>query len=104
MLRHCTKICGAKAPGNFILVEMLTAQESMSTKLQMPGNAKAPPQGYIIDIGPMVDAEKFGFKLSDRVLLQGTYIPVPNYRISNERELGIVSPHDIKCILVESDE
>jgi co-chaperonin GroES (HSP10) len=95
-------ITGIKAAGTFVVVAMLTPEESFGTVLTLSEKTKAPPQGYIIDIGPSLDSEKWGIKKGDRVLLQGTYVPVPGHQ-DNGRELGIVQPHDIKCILLEEE-
>jgi hypothetical protein len=97
-------IVGIKATSHMVVVEMLNAQESMGTRLSLGVNAKAPPQGYILDIGPGIELDKYGFKVGDRVLLQGTYVPVPNIKGANNREIGVVQPHDIKCLLLESDD
>lgn len=95
-------VVNAKAPGTMILVEMLNAQEVAGTKLLLGHNSKpATPQAYILDIGPALKAEDWGIKVGDRVIVQGTYVPVPQYRGSNSRELGIVQAHDIKCVLQE---
>jgi co-chaperonin GroES (HSP10) len=85
-----------------VLVEMLTAQESLGTVFIVGENAKAPPQGYVVDIGPALEADKWGIKVGDRVLLQGSYVPVPIPKANrSNRELGIVQAHDIKCVLQE---
>lgn len=93
-------ITGVRAAGTMILVEMLTPQEAMGTKLALGVNAKpSAPQGYIVDIGPAIKADEWGIKVGDRVLLQGTYVPVPYS--NGQREFGVVMPHDIKCVLQE---
>lgn len=101
LLGKAGTLVGAKATGSMVLVEMLSAQESMNTVLVVGENAKAPPQGYIVDIGPALEADKWGIKVGDRVLLQGTYVPVPLPKGNRTRELGIVQAHDIKCVLQE---
>lgn len=100
LLGRAGSIVGAKATGSMVLVEMLTAQEAIGTVLTIGENSKGPPQGYIVDIGPALEADKWGIKVGDRVLLQGSYVPVPKVR-SGGRELGIVQAHDIKCVLQE---
>jgi hypothetical protein len=105
LLKRAGSVCGARATGTMILVEMLTAQESMGTVLSLGTKTKAAsPQGYIIDVGPALKAEEWGFKVGDRVLLQGQYVPVPWNRHGTERELGIVMAHDIKCVLQEDSD
>ena len=87
-----------------VLVEMLTANEILNTKFALAENTTSgeAPQGYVLAVGPAVEAEKFGFKAGDRVLLQGNYVPVPDYGDS-DRKKGLVQPHDIKAVLVESN-
>lgn len=102
-LKRAGSVCGARPTGTMILVEMLTAQESMGTVLSLGNNTKSPsPQGYILEIGPALKPEEWGLKVGDRVLLQGSYVPVPWHRTFSERELGIVMAHDIKCVLEEA--
>jgi len=92
------KIYDAKAPGGFVLVEMLTSEEVLATRLELPNAKGVPPQAYILDIGPAVDS-LYGLAQGQRVLLQGSFVPVPRFK--EGRDLGVVSPSDIKCILLE---
>lgn len=89
--------------GMGILVEHLTAKEAMGTSLTL--TSKSTPQynqAYILQVGPMVKLEEWGFKTGDRVLLQGNYVPVPRPKNEeNPRELGIVDPSAVKCVLRE---
>ena len=104
MSKQVGSIVDAKATGSMVLIEMLTAQEVSGSVLLVGANTKvSSPQGYIISIGPSLEADKWGIKLGDRVLLQGTYVPVPNKSV-NGREIGAVQPHDIKCVLIENFE
>ena len=98
------RVTAVKAVGYNVLVEMLTANEIMNTKFALAENAVSgeAPQGYVLDIGPGVEVDKLGFKVGDRVLLQGNYVPVPAYGDS-ERKRGLVQPHDIKAVLEESN-
>ena len=90
-----------KAVGQLVLVEQLTNEEAMNTRLIVGEDAKVPPQAYILDIGPLVKASEWGFKVGDRVLLQGTYVPVPRFERANQRKLGMVQPQDIKAVIIE---
>ncbi len=99
MLKKTGKICGVRATGMMIIVEMLNPEESMNTKLVLTQNAKVPPQGYIVDIGPSLEGQNLGFKVGDRVLLQGNFVPIP--RFTEGRDMGVVQPHDIKCVFLE---
>ncbi len=101
--RKAGTVTGVKATGSMIVVEMLGEGESMNTVLI--GNnrvSKDAPQGYVLEIGPALKAEEWGVKVGDRVLLQGTYVPVPGLKGFNGRFLGIVEAHSIKGVLQES--
>lgn len=89
--------------GSTILVEHLSAQETYGTKLHIEGSVKVDiPQAIILAIGPNVEVDKYGFKVGDRVILQGTFVPVPNYG-DGDKKRGLVEPHTIKGIIeVES--
>ncbi len=92
------KVVDYKAPGSKVLVRMLAPEEAAGSRLATTGKSN---QGRIVDIGPSIE-EKWGFAKGQRVLLQGTYVPVPKFPgDADERELGIVDPHMIQCILVE---
>lgn len=86
-----------------ILVEHLTSAESMGTELTL--STKAKPfynQAYILQIGPMVKKEEWGIEEGDRVLVQGNFTPVPRAKNdTNPRDLGILDPSGIKCVLKE---
>lgn len=89
--------------GMRILVEMLTPQEIMGTTLHVKSDAdtKSPPQGYVLAIGPMLEADKYGFKAGDRVVLQGNFVPAPRLN-NNERQRGLVEVHNIIAVLNEN--
>lgn len=83
-----------------ILIERLTAQEASGITLTITDKAEmGAPQAYILAIGPRVP-EDLGFKVGDRVILQGTYVPVPKYGMSH-RERGLVDIHNIRGVLKE---
>ena len=85
--------------GRGVLVEMLTAQEALGTSLVVQDDVQlGAPQGYILAIGP--DATHFSIKVGDRVLLQGTFVPIPEYD-DGHRPKGIVDPGNIKAIIEE---
>lgn len=94
------KVTDYKATGTMILVEMLSPEEAAGSMLATAGKST---QGRIVDIGPGLKAEidKYGFAVGNRVLLQGTNVPVPKFPDGDNRELVIVDPHTIKCVLVE---
>lgn len=89
-------VCGAKAVGTYSLIELLTAEE-MEGVVKLPGNSVI-NQGRIVHVGPALEKEKWGIKEGDRVLLQGTFVPLPKY---NDKELVLADPHTIKCVLDE---
>jgi len=45
--------------------------------------------------------EDAGIKIGDRVMLQGTYVPVLNYD-NHPRKRGLVEIHNIKAVLEEA--
>jgi len=99
------KIKYAKTVGTQILVEILSSKDIIETVLHLEKdkNIHGTPQAYILEIGPMVKSE-YGFSVGDRVVLQGTYTPLPEVTTKNERLLGVCEPHAIKAILIEEDE
>lgn len=97
------KVISAKAVGHSILVEMLTEAEASGSALVFSDNPSK--QAFVRDIGPnILHAEKpCGLSVGDRVLLQGSYVPLPT-KGENGRSLGVVDLHNIKAILVEEEE
>lgn len=96
------KVTDYKAPGSKILLEMLSPEEAAGSALVTVGKST---QGRVIDIGPGLKAEidKYGFNVGSRVLLQGTFVPVPSFPGGDSRELVVVDPHMIQCVLVEEE-
>lgn len=94
------KIQGCQPCGSCILVEQLGDQELSNGSVILPtsGTSIHLPQGYILAIGPEVP-ENYGFEVGDRVLLQGTSNPVPNF--GQDRELALVEPHTVRAVLEE---
>ena len=94
--------CGAQ-----VLFEELTERELMGpTKIELPianrTSSKGAPQAYIIALGPKVDPE-WGLKVGQRVVISGTYTPVPEFSGTHGRRIGVCEPHNIKAILVEAE-
>lgn len=91
--------------GSQVLIELLTAQEALGTRLQIDADASitGAPQGYVIKKGPRV-SEDWGFKIGDRVTLHGNYTPVSEtiQRSNSHRPWILVEPNQIKAVLVES--
>lgn len=97
------KVRDYKAPASKILVSMLSPEEAAGSMLASTGKST---QGRIVDIGPALLAKKdeYGFDVGQRVLLQGTFVPVPKFPDGDSRELVIVDAHMIQCVLVEEAE
>jgi len=102
------KVVDCNPVGFTILVELLTSQEVLGTRIHVGGDQKVgAPQAYIRKIGPFVKEDKdYNFEVGDRVLLSGNYTPVPDMegKGENERTFGIVEPHAIKAVLSEGEE
>ena len=98
--KRAGRIVGAKPTGALVLVEILEAQEALGTRLSVGKNSMGDcPQAYVLDMGPNVEKDKWGFDIGDRVLLQGSYNPLPNW--DGLRDKGIVECHAIKSVLKE---
>lgn len=95
------KITDVKPMGCTVLVEMLSPNELLGTKLYVNEKSAvgSAPQAYVLALGSMLK-EDCGLKVGDRVLLQGIYVPVPEFGKSS-RAKGVVELHGIKAILVE---
>jgi hypothetical protein len=92
-------VTGCKPCSGQILLELLTVQEMMGTKLFLKNSeAHAEYQAYVLAMGPAVDARLYGFQVGDRVLLSGTGTPVPNYD-NSERERILMDPYCVKAVL-----
>jgi len=99
-----------KPLGGQILVEVYSEEELSDSPIILPDNAKGKaslgvggaPQGRVLDIGPGLPAE-FGIKVGDRVLLQGSFVPLPKLsdQRDGDRERALVEPHTIKALLIE---
>lgn len=92
-IKHC-KPCGYQ-----VLLELLTPQEMLDTKLiinEQKQNIRE-FQAIVLDIGPNIK-EEYGFKVGDRVILSGSGVPVPNYD-GSERDKILMDPTCIKAVL-----
>jgi len=93
------KITRVRPAGYSILVEMLTQQESFNTNITLTKDES--PQARVIDVGPLFD-HKTGIKIGDRVVVQGSYVPVPNATDSGKK-WGIIEAFNVKAILEEEE-
>jgi len=97
------KVTSCRPAGHQVLIRRLTSAEIAGTKLHLSENVNlGAPQGYIVSVGPMVDCEKNGYKVGDRVLVTGNFTPVPS--LGDEHEYQLIEPHVIKGILDEVEE
>ncbi len=97
------KVVNAKATGQSVLVELLSANDVMETSLHLGEKTKVEaPQAYIVDIGPQVDREKFGVTVGDRIVLSGGFIPLP--KGDSGRQRGIIDVFSIKAVLIEGSD
>ena len=97
------KIVNVKPTGSQIMVELLTAQEALGTNMHVTDQAEVgSPQAYITAFGPGLKVEEVGLKIGDRVLLQGTFVPVPKYD-NNPRRRGLLEIHNVKAVLEEAN-
>lgn len=97
------KIVGVKPTGSQVLIELLTAQEALGTNMIVGDQAEVgSPQAYVLAFGPGLSEVDTAVKVGDRVLLQGSYVPVPKFDQSPRRR-GLVELHGIKAILEESN-
>jgi hypothetical protein len=101
-MKKVRKINGASATGSYVIVEMLTAQEAMGTQFYVGEASQDAPQAIVLDVGPQVEQDKWNIHIGDRVVCQGKYTPLPQFR--EGRKMGVLMPSDIKAVLTEEDE
>jgi hypothetical protein len=103
MVKAAPKVTGAKAVGSNIIFEKLTNQEIVGSSFVTDSEDIGSPQGYIVDIGPSIEAQSqlWGFEVGDRVILSGKFVPLPKELSKNGREIGIIDPSAIKAVLKE---
>lgn len=90
-----------KPCGSQVLVELLTAQEMMQTKLKLGKDVQmGMPQAVILDVGPAVTPSNWGWAVGDRVFLHGTGPIIPAYG-NHERDRVLIEPHAIKAVIIE---
>ena len=96
------KIVDVKPTGSQVLVELLSAQEAIGTRIEIGGTSidTGAPQGYVVEIGPNCNCDNWGFTKGDRVLLQGKHVPLPRM-LEWERDRSLVEPSMIKAVLIE---
>lgn len=98
-------ITGVRATGMSILVELINPEEMVKTTIVTPeGGAKdlidGASQAYVLDMGPKVDPEEWGFGAGDRIMFSGNFVPAYNYD-KHERSRGTIDPHSVKAVFDE---
>jgi hypothetical protein len=88
--------------GSSVLIELLNPDEILGTNLYIGKEAKvgSAPQAYVIELGAKLNPDEIGLKVGDRILVQGTFIPVDNVG-NTDRAWGILEMHNIKAVLEE---
>lgn len=111
LVRKQPGIKAVRPLGAQVLVEVFLEEEvAPESSIILPDVAKnkgdrgvgGAPQGRVLDIGPGLPKE-FGIKVGDRVLLQGSFVPLPKLADGRDgkRERALVEPHTIKAVLEE---
>ena len=89
----------ARPLGHQVLVELLTAQETLGTSLMIETECKVDtPQGYVVAVGKMVPPD-FEVKVGDRVFLSASDVVMPPVKSENGRQLCCMSYNGIKGVL-----
>ena len=102
------KVVGCRPVGSQVLVEHLTDNEMLGTSLSLPSGKTSGgnevQQSIILDYGPGFDPKNWGYDKGDRVMVVGSYNPVPKLRPDQEREMGIIEPHNVRAVLIQEPE
>ena len=95
------KVKGVHPFGSSILIENLNPDEILGTDLIINDDAEidGAPQAYVLELGPKLP-ENSGIKIGDRIVIQGSFIPVINTE-KNNRVRGVIELHNIKAIVEE---
>ncbi len=99
MAKKIKKIKKIVPVGSLVLVERLKNSDVHPSSILSANSDEHSNQAIVIDIGPMFNAEKYGIKIGDRVVLQGQFVP---FSMDDEhKEFNLVLPDMIKAILIE---
>lgn len=103
------RINGLQPCGTAVLCELLNEDEILGTKLELVsskvsgGSAiNGAPQAYILALGPKVTAAEWGFKVGDRVMFSGAFVPAPDYD-KHPRARGTIEPFAVKAVLSQDE-
>ncbi len=108
-VKKAKKIRDITPIGHNILFELLDEKELNTTSFIIPEKSKkdvgkdSAPQAIILKLGKAVEADKLGLTAGSRCLIQGTYVPAPDYG-NNKRKRGICSPMSVFAVLEEEEE
>jgi len=93
-------VSSVKPAGNQVLLELLTAQEVLNTKIIVnESKAYKEFQAIVLAEGPLAKCDQYGFKVGDRVILSGNGVPVPNFD-NTGRDRVLMEPNCVKAVLV----
>lgn len=93
-------VSSVKPAGNQVLLELLTAQEVLNTKIIVnESKAYKEFQAIVLAEGPLAKCDQYGFKIGDRVILSGNGVPVPNFD-NTGRDRVLMEPNCVKAVLV----
>lgn len=104
-LSSVPSIKDVKPLGTNVYVEVLSVQESIGTKLDLPGSTEVRVnEAYVLGIGPRVPKEH-GLEVGQRIFISGPIVFGPDhkgYRFSTEgRKRGMVDYASVKGWSVE---
>ena len=100
-------IKNVKPLGTCVYVDVLSAQESMGTNLDLPGSTEVRVnEAYVLDVGPRVPKEH-GLEVGQRVFISGPIVFGPDYQDykydTDGRKRGMVDYSAIKGLSIEED-
>lgn len=102
--RPVHKVEGRKAAGSYLLVELLEPAEILNTSFALGGNTQVDaPQAYVLDIGPSLDAERYGVQVGDRIVFSGGFVVVPKTH-EEQRTAGVIDINAVRAVLKEGED
>jgi len=107
-LSSVPKIADVSPLGTNVYVEVLSAQETMGTNLDLPGTTEVRVnEAYVLGIGPRVPKEH-GLEVGQRVFISGPIVFGPDYQSyrfsADGRKRGCVDYSAVKGLCVEEDD
>lgn len=96
-------VVGIHPAGSIILVELVSAEAVLATKLVLREDAKVgSEQAYIVEFGPCVKPDEVNLKVGDRVLLGVRPQPLQEAKQFTDKKLALIEIHNIKAKLEEA--